>query len=86
MVQVTIYTTGPGCFGCKKTIELFDAAGVTHTIVNIRENDAAREYVTEDLGYMQAPIVVVEDGEGHDHWSGLQPGEIERVIKLVSVT
>lgn len=80
MVAVTIYTK-PGCFGCNKTEEKFKAAGVEYTIVDITEVDGAREYVVEELGYMQAPVVVVEDGTGQDHWSGLNPINIDRIIE-----
>lgn len=83
MIAVTIYTK-PGCFGCRKTEEKFADAGVALTIVDITENDAAREYVVEELGYMQAPVVVVEDGTGQDHWSGLNPTEIDRIIQANS--
>lgn len=79
MADVTIYTTGPGCFQCKLTRERFDAAGVDYDEINIREVEAAREYVVEDLGYMQAPVVVVEDGTGEDHWSGFNPDQINRI-------
>lgn len=37
------------------------------------ENAAAREWVMEDLGYKEAPIVVVND---HNHWSGFRPDKI----------
>ena len=37
------------------------------------------EYVTEDLGYSQAPIIVVDD---HFHWAGLRPDLIEQVATL----
>lgn len=79
MIAVTIYTK-PGCFGCQKTEEKFASAGVPLTLVDITTNDAAREYVVDELGYMQAPVVVVEDGTGQDHWSGLNPSHIDRII------
>ena len=79
MVAVTIYTQ-PGCFGCKKTEEKFKDAGVDYTLVDVTENPAALTYVKEELGYMSAPVVVVEDGTGQDHWSGLNPTNIDRII------
>jgi len=30
-------------------------------------------WITTDLGYSQAPVVVVDE---QDHWSGFQPDEI----------
>ena len=49
--------------------------------VDIRQNPGACEYVTEDLGYSEAPVCVVEDGTGEDHWSGVRPDLIARVAK-----
>ena len=50
--------------------------GVPYVEVNITENPDAREYVTEELGYTVAPVVVVDDD---DHWCDLRPDHIERV-------
>ncbi|TFD21299.1 NrdH-redoxin [Cryobacterium sp. TMS1-13-1] len=51
-------------------------AGVTYTVVDVTENAAALEYVSEDLGYSAAPIVVVDE---HNHWAGFRP---DRIIAL----
>lgn len=76
MTTVTVYTK-PGCFGCGKTIEKFQAAAVDLQIVDLTKTPAALEYISEELGYSQAPVVVVND---EDHWSGLNPVNIQRVI------
>lgn len=34
--------------------------------------------VVEDLGYSEAPVVVVSD---EHHWSGFRPDQIDRLIK-----
>lgn len=49
--------------------------GISYEIVDLSESDAALEYVKE-LGYAQAPVVVVDD---QDHWSGFRPDKIERI-------
>lgn len=77
-MTITIYTK-PGCFGCRKTAEKFLASNITFTEVDITETPAALEYVTEDLGYSQAPVVVVDD---HFHWSGLNPVNIATAITM----
>lgn len=79
--MVTVYTTGPGCFRCKMTKDIMDKKGVAFTEVDIRENAAAREYITAELGYTEAPVCVVEDGTGEDHWSGFRPDHIERLAR-----
>lgn len=77
---VTVYSTGPDCMQCNMTCRLFESLGVVVHRVELaeKENAAAREYVTEDLGYSRAPVVVV-DGEPENHWSGFQPDLIKRL-------
>jgi len=43
--------------------------------VDITTNPAALAYVTEELGYSAAPVVVASD---QDHWSGFRPDLIEK--------
>lgn len=78
-MAITIYTK-PGCFGCRKTSEKFTAAQVAFTEVDLTSEPAALEYVSEELGYSQAPVVVVDD---QFHWSGLDPANIARAINFV---
>jgi glutaredoxin-like protein NrdH len=74
--QITIYTTGPGCGQCFMTAKVLKSKGIEFVEVDIRENENARSYVVDDLGYSQAPVVVVSD---EDHWSGFRPDQIERI-------
>ncbi len=73
MISVTIYTTGPQCAQCMLTKKVLAASGISYTDVDLRDADnvAARDYVTDDLGYSQAPVVVVDD-EPQNHWSGFR--------------
>lgn len=73
MLTITLYSK-PGCFGCRKTAEKFTTLGVPFQEVDLIATPAALEYVTEELGYSQAPVVVVDD---HFHWSGLRPDLID---------
>lgn len=77
MNEITVYST-PHCMQCKMTYVALDAKEIPYTVVDLRENPAALEYVTGELGYTQAPIVVVSDD---DHWSGFRPDMIERIAK-----
>ncbi|POH60385.1 NrdH-redoxin [Arthrobacter glacialis] len=72
-MNVTVYSK-PGCQQCKFTFRSLDHAGITYDVVDLTANAAALEYV-QDLGYSQAPVVVVND----HHWSGFNPIEIERL-------
>ncbi|WP_198414398.1 glutaredoxin-like protein NrdH [Cryobacterium luteum] len=70
--MVTVYSK-PACIQCTMTYRALDKAGVTYTVVDVTENAAALEYVSEDLGYSSAPIVVVDE---HNHWAGFRPDRI----------
>ncbi|WIB72575.1 glutaredoxin family protein [Curtobacterium sp. MCBD17_026] len=71
MTSVTIYTK-PDCFKCDRTKKFLSQKGVPYREVDVTTNDAALDYVTQELGYSEAPIVVVDD-EPENHWSGLRP-------------
>ncbi|NMR32465.1 glutaredoxin family protein [Crystallibacter degradans] len=75
--------TKPGCFPCRKTIEKFQDAGIEPHVVDLTETPAALDYVSEELGYSQAPIVVIDDDF---HWSGLNPDCIQRAIHALTHT
>ncbi|GAB3522838.1 glutaredoxin family protein [Arthrobacter monumenti] len=81
-MTITIYTKPQGCFGCAKTKDLFKAAGVAFTEVDINTNEQALEYISEELGYAQAPVVVYDKDGTEDHWLGLNPEKINQVIRL----
>ncbi|MBG0741715.1 glutaredoxin family protein [Paeniglutamicibacter antarcticus] len=76
MLTITVYSK-PGCFGCRKTAEKFTTQGIPFQEVDLTTTPAALEYVSEELGYSQAPVIVVDD---HFHWSGLRPDMIEEAI------
>jgi glutaredoxin-like protein NrdH len=66
----TVYTK-PNCPNCDKTKAYFDSRGITYTSVDITEVPAALVYITEELGYSQAPVIV-NNSDDQDHWSGLR--------------
>lgn len=72
--MITVYTTGKACMRCRWTIRRLEELGVPFATVDIREITAAREYVTNDLGYTHAPVVVVDDD---DHWCGFRPDRLD---------
>lgn len=76
MEPLRVYTTGPSCGKCEMTKRMLTAKGIPYLETNIREDAAAYEYVTAELGYSTAPVVVVDD---QDHWCDLRPDHIERI-------
>jgi glutaredoxin-like protein NrdH len=81
-MTLTIYTKPAGCFGCTKTKQKFAEAGIDFHEVDVTTNQAAFEYITEELGYSQVPVVVYDKESSEDHWSGLNPVKIARVIGI----
>lgn len=69
--QVVVYSK-PGCFGCRKSIEILDEQGVPNREVDLTREPAALDYV-KSLGYSSAPVIVLPSGE---HWSGLRPDRL----------
>lgn len=70
-MNITVYTK-PACVQCKATYRALDKQGLEYNVVDITEDDEAREYVMA-LGHLQAPIVVA----GEEHWSGFRPDRIK---------
>lgn len=70
--MMTVYSK-PNCVQCTATYRALDGQGIDYQVVDLTGSDAALEYVTQELGYNQAPVVVVDE---HDHWSGFRPDKI----------
>jgi glutaredoxin-like protein NrdH len=81
-MTLTIYTKPSGCFGCSKTKQKFVEAGLAFQEVDVTSNEAAFEYITEELGYSQVPVVVYDRGGTENHWSGLDPARIAQIISI----
>lgn len=55
------------------TMKVLKSEGIKFEKVDVTQDADAYKRVT-DLGYMQAPVVITEDG---DHWSGFRPDLIK---------
>lgn len=60
-MNVVLYTTGPACSRCRLSAILLKDSGVAFATIDIRTNPQAHHYVTEELGYTEAPVVVVSE-------------------------
>lgn len=69
-MTVTVYTK-PSCVQCTATYRALDSRGISYEVRDLSEDAQALEEV-KGMGYLQAPVVVV-DGE---HWSGFRPDRI----------
>lgn len=61
--------TKPACPNCDKKKAYIDSKGISYTAVDITEVPAALAYITEELGYTQAPVVL-NNSDDQDHWAG----------------
>lgn len=76
--MITVYTR-PSCGPCRATKAALAKAGIDYEIVDISQDDEARDYVMA-LGHLQAPVVVA----GEEHWSGFRPERIKGLAKGVA--
>ena len=75
-MQVTVYTT-PTCPQCEMTKKTLTRGNVRYEVVDLSADSKAMEYVTKELGYSAAPVVVA----GEQHWSGFRLGAIQNLVK-----
>lgn len=71
--MVTVYTK-PSCVQCTATYRKLGDEGIEFKVIDLTTDETAMEKV-KDLGYLQAPVVVTEQG----HWSGFRPDLIEAI-------
>lgn len=82
-MTITVYTK-THCQQCLMTKRWLDKRGHQYTTVNLEESPDDLAAVQE-LGYAQAPVVVVSKRGGPDvHWSGFDPIELSEYIGEVS--
>ncbi|GAB03872.1 glutaredoxin-like protein NrdH [Gordonia amarae] len=77
--MITVYTK-PACGQCIATYAALAKAGIDYDVVDISQDDEARDYVMA-LGYLQAPVVVA----GDEHWSGFRPERIKGLATRAAV-
>ena len=71
-MSITVYTK-PNCDQCDATKRRLDKHGLQYRIVDITE-----DFVTSELGYLQAPVVVVDRSDGdREDWSGFRIGRLD---------
>lgn len=82
MTEIPITVFGkPNCVQCTQTVKKFERSGLEagrdFIYRDVTQDPAAYEYITAELGYSAAPVVVLDD---QDHWSGFRPDDIKRGI------
>ena len=72
-MATTVYTK-PSCVQCNATYRALDSKGIDYEVLDLSEDPVALEHV-KSLGYLQAPVVVTDEG----HWSGFRPDKIDEL-------
>lgn len=77
-LSITVYSK-PRCPQCTATQRKLNGLGAPYESVDVSEDPEALSFI-QSLGYSQAPVVVVKDGEGAivKHWSGFRPDMIKK--------
>lgn len=81
-MKVTVYSKAD-CQGCRLTGMKLDQKHIAYEYVHI-DLDPAAKAKADSYGYLQAPVVVVDLGDGAEvSWSGYSPSKIEKLKKLL---
>lgn len=81
--MTVIVNSKPACVQCDATYRALDRKGIEYSVVDITQDAVALERVRE-LGYLQAPVVLVLDDDGAliEHWSGFRPDNINALKEV----
>ena len=75
--MINVYSK-PRCPQCTATYRKLKALGLPFNSIDVTEDAEAAAFVRE-LGYAQAPVVVVSEGEEvKKHWSGFRPDLLKK--------
>ena len=77
-MTVTVYTK-PSCVQCNATYRALDIKGIEYEVLDLSVDENALAQVKE-LGYLQAPVVITDEG----HWSGFRPDKIDELASRLA--
>lgn len=75
--MVTIYTQ-ENCQPCKMTKRSFNNLHISYKEISMDQNPEVRETLKAQ-GFMSAPVVIPEEGEG---WAGFSPTKIKSLATV----
>lgn len=73
-MKITLYSK-PACVQCEQTKRSLAAAGLEFETIDLTQDAEAMAYVTQDLGFRQAPVVIA----GDEKWAGFRPDLIGKL-------
>ena len=86
IMTITVFTK-PSCVQCTGTFRALDSKEIDYEVVDVLEDERALAFIKDELGYLQAPVVLLADGHwtdfqpstDSDHWSGFMPDKINEL-------
>lgn len=73
--------TKSNCVQCDSTIRRLQRGGVPFIAVDLEQNAEAFDYVMNELGHKQAPVVVASIRGRMRNWSGYNPAMLDEAIE-----
>lgn len=78
-MTIEVYSK-PACVQCNATYRALDKSDVSYSKTDMSQDVNALDLV-RSLGFQQAPVVLVRDGEEIvDSWSGFRPDKIKELV------
>ena len=78
--DIIVYTKS-ACVQCNSTTRRLDKAGVPYVTVDLEQDAEAFDYVMNELGHKQAPVVVASIRGRTRDWSGFNPAMLDEAIE-----
>lgn len=72
-MTITVFSK-PSCVQCTATYRALDSKGLEYEVKDVSQDEDALAEL-KGLGYLQAPVVVTDNG----HWSGFRPDKIDQL-------
>lgn len=80
-MTVTVFSKD-NCVACNQTKKFLDRNGLPYNTIDITQDQAAYDKVI-NMGFMAAPVVMVNNQGEETAWSGYQPEKLKELTERV---
>jgi glutaredoxin-like protein NrdH len=77
-MKITVYTT-PNCVQCQTTKRQLDKMNLPYNVIDLSTDPDSMDLV-KSLGYTQAPVVVVTEGDNTKSWAGFRMSKLQQLV------
>ena len=74
--SITMYSK-PSCVQCTATERWLTSRDIPFDKIDVTKDEAALDF-TKSLGYLQAPVIYIDENA---HWSGFDPGQLSENLE-----